>query len=242
MQALRQAAYTNRPTDLAELTHRLTLAKGSATSLQGKRANRLIYMVEDDPIQAAELAEQIGYFGYSVKSFPNPAELEDAIQQAPPRALLTDVSFPEGKMWGYEAITKLRAKFPELPPILFITINDQMPFRLQAVRVGGEACFTKPVERRERRLPAAFFGARYRDRHRPRSDGTAFPLFQPAGCFDYAQVRRHWPGIRDQQRIGGTDAGQYVGGEREHPWKRLHFPFHHPRPTIDQRHAGFLAR
>jgi diguanylate cyclase (GGDEF)-like protein/PAS domain S-box-containing protein len=146
MQALRQAAYFDRPTDLAELTHRLTLAKASATSLQEKRADRLIYMVEDDPIQAAELAEQIGYFGYSVKSFPNTAELEDAIRQAPPRALLMDVSFPEGKMWGYEAITRLRAKFPVLPPILFITVNDQMPFRLQAVRVGGEAFFTKPVD------------------------------------------------------------------------------------------------
>jgi diguanylate cyclase (GGDEF)-like protein/PAS domain S-box-containing protein len=146
MQVLRQAVYTDQQVDLAELTQRLALAKASSTSLQEKRADRLIYMVEDDSTQAAELAEQISYFGYSVKSFHNPDALEDAIRQAPPRALLMDVSFPEGKMWGYETITRLREEFPDLPPILFITINDQMAFRLQAVRVGGEAYFTKPVD------------------------------------------------------------------------------------------------
>ena len=146
MQALRQAAYSDQQTDLAELTQGLTIAKDSSISLLEKRADRLIYILEDDPIQATELAEQISYFGYLVKRFHSPADLEEAMPKAPPTALLIDASFPEGKMRGYESLKGLSDKFAELPPVIFITINDQMPFRLEAVRAGSEAYFTKPVE------------------------------------------------------------------------------------------------
>jgi diguanylate cyclase (GGDEF)-like protein len=146
MQALRQAAYSDQQIDLAELTQGLCIVKDSSISLLEKRADRLIYMVEGDPIQAAELAEQISYFGYYVKRFHSPAELEEAIRQAPPMALLMDISFPESKMGGYESLKDLGEKFADLPPVVFITINDQMPLRLEAVRAGSEAYFTKPVD------------------------------------------------------------------------------------------------
>ncbi len=129
-----------------KLKRKLGLTKIASSTLQEKRGHRLIYLVEDDPIQARELAEQIGYFGYTVQSFSKPSELEETLHQLLPTAILMDVSFPEGSMLGYEAIGSLRAQFPDLPPIIFITINDQMPFRLQAVRVGGQAYFTKPVD------------------------------------------------------------------------------------------------
>lgn len=146
LQDLRQAVYMDQQADLSELAGPVALSRASSRSLEEKRANRLIYMVEDDPIQAAELAEQIGYFGYSVQTYHHPSELEDAIRRAAPTAILMDVTFPEGSMWGYEAISSLQASFPHLPPIIFVTVNDKMPYRLQAVRVGGQAYFTKPVD------------------------------------------------------------------------------------------------
>ncbi len=36
-------------------------------------------MVDDDPIQAADLAAQVGYFGYTVQIFHTLNELEGAI-------------------------------------------------------------------------------------------------------------------------------------------------------------------
>ena len=49
-------------------------------------------------------------------------------------------------MAGYDVIAALRSHYPDLPPVIFVSIHDAMNFRLQAVRVGGEAYFTKPVD------------------------------------------------------------------------------------------------
>jgi diguanylate cyclase (GGDEF)-like protein/PAS domain S-box-containing protein len=145
-QTLRRAVYTDQQIDITELTQKLGSAKISSASLEEKRSDRLIYMVEDDPIQAMELATQVGYFGYNVQVFYNLCDLEDAIRDATPTVILMDVSFPEGKMAGYEKITALRDKFSEFPPVIFISINDDMAYRLEAVRAGSTAYFTKPAD------------------------------------------------------------------------------------------------
>ena len=88
MQTLRAAVYTDRQIDLTELTQRLGMSKASSTSLQEKRSARLIFLVEDDHLQADELAEQVGYFGYSVQIFHEPADLESALRKTVPAAVL----------------------------------------------------------------------------------------------------------------------------------------------------------
>ena len=146
LQKLRRASYTDQQINLTDLAQRLSVAKTATASFEMERAGRLVYIVEDDLVQAAQLAAQIGYFGYKVQTFSDLNDLEEAIRKTLPTVILMDVSFPEGKMAGYDTIAALRPKFPELPPVIFISINDLMPFRLQAVRVGGEAYFTKPVD------------------------------------------------------------------------------------------------
>jgi len=146
LQKLRRASYTDQQINLTDLAQRLSVARTASASYEVERAGRLVYMVEDDPVQAAHLAAQVGYFGYTVQTFNNLSDLEGAVSKAVPTVILMDVSFPEGKTAGYETISALRQKFPELPPVIFISINDRMSFRLQAVRVGGEAYFTKPVD------------------------------------------------------------------------------------------------
>ena len=143
---LRQAIYTDRQPDMADLAQRLSASKMDSASLEAERSRRLIFMVDDDPVQAAQLATQVGYFGYTVQVFHNLDKLEEAVHKTMPAAILMDISFPEGKMAGYDTISSLRTKFEELPPVIYISINDNMSYRLQAVRVGGEAYFTKPVD------------------------------------------------------------------------------------------------
>ncbi len=144
--SLREAVYSDQQVDLDKLVQRLDLAKAVSPTLQEKRAVRLVYIVDDDPIQAADLAAQVGYFGYIVQIFTTLGDLEGAIHQARPTVLLMDISFPEGRMAGYDTIQALQEKFSDLPPVIFISVNDAINFRLQAVRVGGKAYFTKPVD------------------------------------------------------------------------------------------------
>ena len=146
LQAARRAIYAREQIDLAELAERLGSARENSASLQEERADRLIYMIEDDPMQATELAVQIGYFGYSVQTYHQLVDLETALAEMLPTAILMDISFPEGKMAGLERVAALQATFPGLPPVIFISINADTRYRLEAVRVGGEAYFTKPVD------------------------------------------------------------------------------------------------
>ncbi|NMB89628.1 MAG: diguanylate cyclase, partial [Chloroflexi bacterium] len=146
LQRLRREVRASQQVSIQELTQRMNSSRAVSNSMLDKRANRLIYMVEDDPVQAEELSLQISYFGYAVQTFQNLGELEGALRQAFPTVILMDVTFPEGKMAGYETIAALREKLPALPPVIFVSINEGMPFRLEAVRVGGEAYFTKPID------------------------------------------------------------------------------------------------
>ena len=115
-------------------------------SIQESRAGHLIYLVEDDVVQAKVLASQIGYFGYSVRIFHTLEDMKASVYIAPPDALLMDITFPEGKMAGTEAIAQLRQTCLGNVPVMFISINDEPPCRLQAVRAGGQAYFSKPAD------------------------------------------------------------------------------------------------
>ena len=141
---LRQAIYFDRQISLAELEERMRSAASS--TLREARAGRLVYLVEEDPLQAEELSAQIGFFGYTVETLSSLEEMKAAVQQGSPIAILMDITVPEGDMAAYETIISLRQTGLELPPIIFICVNDQFHLRLQAVRAGGEAYFTKPVD------------------------------------------------------------------------------------------------
>jgi len=114
-------------------------------SLQSTRANRLIFMVEDDPQQAEELAIQIRYFGYQVQILTRLEQLREVLQMITPAAVLMDLIFPEGDSAGIEIIQEMRKTILAHMPVIFISVRDDFQARLQAVRAGGQAYFTKPV-------------------------------------------------------------------------------------------------
>jgi len=115
-------------------------------SLHETRSSSLIFLVEDDPIQAGLLTAQISHFGYIVKTFTQIQDLYAAIQTETPAAILMDIIFPEGKSAGLETIHALQEKHRNNLPVFFISVREDMPSRLQAIRAGGKAYFPKPVD------------------------------------------------------------------------------------------------
>lgn len=123
----------------------LSASLKATESLQTTRSNRLIFLVEDDPEQAEELAVQIRYFGYQVQTLTRLELLDKALQTVTPAAILMDLIFPEGESAGIETIQQMRSALPPQMPVIFISVRDDFQARLQAVRAGGQAYFTKPV-------------------------------------------------------------------------------------------------
>jgi diguanylate cyclase (GGDEF)-like protein len=114
-------------------------------SLQETRSERLIYLLEDDMLQAKEISRQIGYFGYSVRIFDNISEIEEAVLDEKPAAILLDTVFPEGDADEDNATGVLWKKLPPKIAVIFISTSDDIQIRLKAARAGGKAYFSKPV-------------------------------------------------------------------------------------------------
>jgi diguanylate cyclase (GGDEF)-like protein len=111
--------------------------------------NRLIYLVEDDAVFAADVALQIATFGYTVEVLQNTAALREAVQRETPAAIVADVILPEGQTAGFEAVKQVHELTPNRVPVLFISERGDLSARLEGVRAGGDAYFTKPLDAAE---------------------------------------------------------------------------------------------
>ncbi|MCD6476463.1 MAG: diguanylate cyclase [Anaerolineaceae bacterium] len=110
------------------------------------RERALIYLVDDDPLQIEQIKHQIEYYGYSVKNFQSIDELKDAIREETPAAIIMDIIFPEGDYAGTATIEEIQATFNHPLPVIFISSQDTMKSRLNAVHANGSAYLTKPVD------------------------------------------------------------------------------------------------
>lgn len=116
------------------------------SSLHEKRSTGMIYIVEDDLMQAENLAAQLGFFGYTVSVFTQLGELRSKLHQQLPTAILMDIIFPEGELAGADEIKHLHEEFGDQLPVFFISVRDDAVARIQAIRAGGMGYFAKPVD------------------------------------------------------------------------------------------------
>jgi diguanylate cyclase (GGDEF)-like protein len=105
-----------------------------------------IFFVEDDPVLAESLALQIRYYGYHVVVFNTLADLREALAAETPLVIIMDLMFPEGGLAGAEAAASIKQGRTPPIPVVFVSGRSDFDARLEAVRSGGDAYFTKPVD------------------------------------------------------------------------------------------------
>ncbi|MEC4895182.1 MAG: diguanylate cyclase [Oscillatoria sp. PMC 1051.18] len=108
--------------------------------------NRLLFLVEDDPVLCQDLALQISCFGYQVNTFQRLSELKKALSVASPAAVIMDIVFPENDLAGTKIVQDIQQGRSQPLPVLFISSRSDLMARLQAVRAGGKAYFPKPIK------------------------------------------------------------------------------------------------
>lgn len=109
------------------------------------REGRLIYLLEDDALFARDVALQLGYFGYSVRSFGKPDALKQALADSQPCAIISDVVLSEGRLAGVGAVNDIVSRSAEKISAIFVSSHGDFEARFEAVKAGGEAYFTKPL-------------------------------------------------------------------------------------------------
>jgi diguanylate cyclase (GGDEF)-like protein len=119
---------------------------------------RRIYILEDQLSIGENMRLTLNNFGYQAKHFSRIADLDAALQQQLPDALIVDVNLPDESLTGLEYAANLQQQLDEPLPLLVITSQDDFATHLQAVRVGAMGFFTKPVDipQLENRLDRCF--------------------------------------------------------------------------------------
>lgn len=112
---------------------------------QEENNDRLVYVCDDEPLQAECLGEQLRCFGYQAVLFNNTADFRQAVLKEQPAAVIMDIMFPEGYSAGTNVLIDLRVNHGILFPAVFISGRRDFSARLHAIRAGGEAYFPKPV-------------------------------------------------------------------------------------------------
>ncbi|GEM_PF-1215992 len=108
-------------------------------------SGKLLYLVDDDTELANYLALQIRHAGFEVKIFNQIDFLPDAVRQRLPDALLMDIMLAEDDLAGPRIIYNLQKHRQQPLPVIFMSARVDMKARLAAVRAGGHAYFTKPI-------------------------------------------------------------------------------------------------
>jgi diguanylate cyclase (GGDEF)-like protein len=101
----------------------------------------LLYLWSDDPAFRDSLGLQLRPFGYEVQTFAGLAPLSEEAARRPPAAVLLDWDEP-----GPGDAGRLAGLGHEAPKRIFLSSRGDLAARLEAVRLGGDAYITKPVE------------------------------------------------------------------------------------------------
>ncbi len=105
-----------------------------------------VYLLHDDPLEAGELVRQLDHFGYNTAAFDAPDKLVIALESRRPGAVIVDWSAQSSGQAGAKMVRLLRGGLHADLPAVFLSIEEGWEARLQAVRAGGRAYLTKPVE------------------------------------------------------------------------------------------------
>lgn len=107
---------------------------------------RIVYLVSGDNDLGHLLSQQIGHFGYQVHQVRDFQSLEKAIPKQNSQAILVDMDNADDLPVSGSILENLQFKKIPTIPIMFISAQDDLELRLQAIRAGGKAFFHKPID------------------------------------------------------------------------------------------------
>lgn len=110
--------------------------------------NRLLFVIEDEPLLAQEIAEQLSRFGWDAQVYHTASEAEVALRNTnpPPVAVVVDVGLPEGSLAGTRLMQRVHDPAHAPIPHVVISVRWDWESRLEASRAGAAAYLVKPID------------------------------------------------------------------------------------------------
>jgi DNA-binding response OmpR family regulator len=106
-----------------------------------------ISLLEDDVDQAALLTQWLEAAGHSVVHFEDADSFHRGTNRATFDLHILDWLLPESS--GFHVLKRLRARDPDGPPVLFVTVRDEETCIVEALESGADDYMIKPIRRSE---------------------------------------------------------------------------------------------
>ncbi len=106
----------------------------------------LIYLMEDDHILGEKLSHDLQQMGFEVQHFTQLKAFEQAMREQMPTVILMDIVLAEGEIAGAQAISRMKSENTFFPPVIFMSVRNDMVARLAAARAGADRYFAKPLD------------------------------------------------------------------------------------------------
>jgi DNA-binding response OmpR family regulator len=114
-----------------------------------------VLVVDDEPTLRAQIQQLIAAWGYRVRAAGDVASAIQALDQAPPDIILTDLVLPGQP--GYALLEQAHARWPHMP-VLVMTAYASLESAIEALKQGAYDYMLKPITPPE--LSAALARAR----------------------------------------------------------------------------------
>ena len=106
----------------------------------------MLILVSPDKLFSDEISRQISHFGYEVQVVPQIKNLANLTSNQKQIAILVDLTALEKDMPGSDVFCEFEGLTLPALPLVFFSEQDDHLTRARAIRSGGVAFFTKPVD------------------------------------------------------------------------------------------------
>ena len=143
------AALAQVPPDAAGATRPPSGAAPADTPAPAARRpseNHRVWLAGGSAEGARDLADQIAHFGYEVQTFAGLRQLASRLVDAHPSAIIVDTGLFDPGSEDARTLAGIQQGRDRRLPAVLISARGDLEARLQAVRAGASAYFTKPVD------------------------------------------------------------------------------------------------
>lgn len=113
-----------------------------------RQGSRKIHIVDDDELVAQEMLTWLLEAGFDAEAYFSSSVYLDIFETlSRPDMIIMDVAFGHDMAAGPDTIRQLRNRLGRMPAVVFLSIHDEMPARLAALRAGASRYLVKPISK-----------------------------------------------------------------------------------------------
>ena len=114
--------------------------------IKSSRKEKTVYSLLGDDVFSSELTPQVEKNNCNIQRFNTLSEIKTACENKNPMAIIVDSDFVDGDIAGVTAVEYLKKQVNACPPVIFVSDENDVNYRLKIARAGVDRYFCRPTK------------------------------------------------------------------------------------------------